>query len=63
MTAEFTLLDDNPVTVNMDQVDYFPPADDHTVIAFADGRALTADRGYNVVAEVLKPRAASRSLT
>jgi hypothetical protein len=40
MIAEFTLCDGNPVTINMEQVDYFQPCDDGTLIVFADGRQL-----------------------
>jgi len=38
MIAEFTLGDGNPVTINMDQIDYFQPSDDGTLVVFADGR-------------------------
>lgn len=55
MIAEFNLLDGNPVTINMDQVDYFQPADDNTLIVFADGRSLTVIDSYDAVAELLNP--------
>lgn len=55
MIAEFNLLDGNPVTINMDQVDYFQPADDNTLIVFADGRLLTVLDSYDAVAELLNP--------
>lgn len=55
MTAEFTLNDGNPVTINMDQVDYFQPSDDGTLIMFADGRELEVQEPYDAVAEVLNP--------
>ncbi|EZP65393.1 hypothetical protein BV96_04673 [Sphingomonas paucimobilis] len=37
MIAEFTLEDGNPVSINMDQVDYFQPCDDGTLVVLADG--------------------------
>ncbi|MBA4756309.1 MAG: hypothetical protein H2050_15895 [Sphingobium sp.] len=55
MVAEFNLLDGNPVTINMDQVDYFQPADENTLIVFADGRSLTVMDSYDTVAEILNP--------
>ena len=55
MITEFNLLDGNPVTINMDQVDYFQPADDNTLIVFADGRSLTVMDSYDAVAEILNP--------
>lgn len=55
MIAEFTLNDGNPVSVNMDQVDYFQPSDDGTLIAFSDGRHLEVRESYDAVAEVLNP--------
>lgn len=55
MIAEFNLLDGNPVTINMDQIDYFQPADDNTLIVFADGRSLTVMDSYDAVAETLNP--------
>lgn len=55
MIAEFTLNDGNPVTVNMDQVDYFQPSDDGTLIVFSDGRQLELRESYDAVAEVMNP--------
>ena len=55
MIAEFTLLDGNPITINMGQIDCFQPCDDHTLIVFADGRVLTVHEPYDAVAEVLNP--------
>ncbi|MBV2148640.1 hypothetical protein KRZ98_10115 [Sphingobium sp. AS12] len=55
MITEFNLLDGNPVMINMDQVDYFQPADDNTLIVFADGRSLTVMDSYDAVAEILNP--------
>lgn len=55
MIAEFTLLDGNPVSINLDQIDYFQPADDNTMIVFADGRNLTVEDTYDAVAEVMNP--------
>jgi DNA-binding LytR/AlgR family response regulator len=39
----------------MDQVDYFQPADDNTLIVFSDGRNLTVVESYDAVAEALNP--------
>ena len=55
MIAEFSLLDGNPVTVNMDQIDYFQPSDENTLIVFADGRDITVTEPYDAVAEMLNP--------
>lgn len=55
MIAEFSLLDGNPVTINMDQVDYFQPSDEGTLVVFADGRSLELMDSYDAVAEVLNP--------
>ncbi|ANI80303.1 hypothetical protein [Sphingobium sp. EP60837] len=55
MIAEFTLADGNPVTINMDQIDYFQPCDDGTLVVFADGRKLELQESYDTVAEVLNP--------
>lgn len=55
MIAEFTLPDGNPVSINMGQIDYFQPADNHTIIVFSDGREITVDEPYDAVAEVLNP--------
>lgn len=55
MIAEFSLLDGNPVTINMDQMDYFQPSDEGTLVVFADGRTLELIDSYDVVAEVMNP--------
>ena len=55
MIAEFSLLDGNPVTINMDQIDYFQPSDDGTLVVFADGRNLELMDSYDAVAEVMNP--------
>lgn len=55
MIAEFSLLDGNPVTINMDQIDYFQPSDDGTLVVFADGRNLELLDSYDAVAEVMNP--------
>lgn len=55
MIAEFSLLDGNPVTINMDQIDYFQPSDDGTLVVFADGRNLELLDSYDAVAEVVNP--------
>ncbi|WP_197053208.1 hypothetical protein [Sphingobium herbicidovorans] len=55
MIAEFTLNDGNPVSINMDQVDYVQPSDDGTLVVFADGRHLELQESYDAVAEVLNP--------
>jgi DNA-binding LytR/AlgR family response regulator len=55
MIAEFSLLDGNPVTINMDQIDYFQPSDDGTLVVFADGRNLELLDAYDAVAEVMNP--------
>lgn len=55
MIAEFNLLDGNPVSINMDQVDYFQPSDDGTLVVFSDGRTLELMDSYDFVAEVLNP--------
>lgn len=55
MIAEFSLLDGNPVTVNMDQIDYFQPSDEGTLVVFADGRTLELIDAYDAVAEVMNP--------
>lgn len=36
MLAEFLMNDGSPVTVNMDQVDYFRPCRDGTLVVFAE---------------------------
>ena len=53
--VEFTLTDGNPVTINMDQIDYFQPCDDGTLVVFADGQKLELQESYDAVAEVLNP--------
>ncbi len=55
MIAEFSLQDGNPVSINMDQIDYFQPSDDGTLVVFADGRQLELTDSYDAVAEVLNP--------
>ncbi|WIA55092.1 hypothetical protein N6H05_18945 [Sphingobium sp. WTD-1] len=55
MIAEFNLLDGNLVSINMDQVDYFQPSDDGTLVVFSDGRTLELMDSYDFVAEVLNP--------
>lgn len=55
MIAEFTLHDDYRVTINMEQVDYFQPCDNGTLVAFSDGRKLELQESYDAVAEVLNP--------
>jgi hypothetical protein len=55
MIAEFTLCDGNPVTINMEQVDYFQPCDDGTIIVFADSRQLELEESYDAVSEVTNP--------
>jgi uncharacterized protein YlzI (FlbEa/FlbD family) len=55
MIAEFSLLDGNPITVNMDQIDYIQPAGDNTLIVFSDGQDITVAEPYDAVAEVLNP--------
>ena len=55
MVAEFSLLDGNPVTINLDQIDYFQPSDEGTLVLFADGRNLELQDSYDAVAEVLNP--------
>ena len=55
MIAEFTLNDGNPVSINLEQIDYFQPSDDGTLVVFADGRQLELQESYDAVAEVLNP--------
>ncbi|MEV5030967.1 hypothetical protein MRBLMC3_000121 [Sphingobium sp. LMC3-1-1.1] len=55
MVAEFNLLDGNPVTINLDQIDYFQPSDDGTLVVFSDGRTLELVDSYDAVAEVMNP--------
>jgi DNA-binding LytR/AlgR family response regulator len=55
MIAEFTLNDGNPVSINMEQIDYFQPSDDGTLVIFADGRQLELQESYDAVAEVMNP--------
>ena len=55
MIAEFTLCDGSPVTINLDQMDYFQASDDGTLVVFADGRQLELQESYDAVAEVLNP--------
>ncbi|UZW54079.1 hypothetical protein NUH86_11085 [Sphingobium sp. JS3065] len=55
MIAEFTLNDGNPVSVNLEQIDYFQPSDDGTLIVFADGRHIELMESYDAVAEVMNP--------
>lgn len=55
MIAEFTLHDGNPVSINLEQIDYFQPSDDGTLVVFADGRQLELQESYDVVAEVMNP--------
>ncbi|MBV2149174.1 hypothetical protein KRZ98_12890 [Sphingobium sp. AS12] len=55
MIAEFNLLDGNPITVNMDQIDYFQHAGHNTLIVFSSGRDITVAETYDAVAEVLNP--------
>lgn len=53
--AEFTLCDGSPVTINLDQMDYFQANDNGTLVAFADGRQLELQESYDAVAEVVNP--------
>jgi hypothetical protein len=39
----------------MDQIDYFQPSDDGTLVVFADGRNLELLDAYDAVAEVMNP--------
>ena len=55
MIAEFTLNDGNPVSINLEQIDYFQPSDDGTLVVFADGRQLELQESYVAVAEVMNP--------
>ena len=55
MVAEFNLLDGNPVTINLYQIDYFQPSDDGTLVVFSDGRTLELVDSYDAVAEVMNP--------
>lgn len=55
MIAEFTLCDGNPVAINLEQIDYFQPCHDGTLVVFADGRNLELVESYDAVAEVLNP--------
>ena len=55
MIAEFTLNDGNPVSINIEQVDYFQPCDDGTLVVFSDGRKLELQESYDAVAEVMNP--------
>ena len=55
MIAEFTLCDGNPVTINMDQIDYFQPCDDGTLVVFADGRQLELQESNDAVVVVVDP--------
>ena len=55
MVAEFSLTDGNPVTINLDQIDYFQPSDDGTLVVFSDGRTLELVDSYDAVAEVMNP--------
>lgn len=55
MIAEFTLPDGNPVSINMEHVDYFQPSDDETFIVFSSGVSVTVTESYDFVAEILNP--------
>ena len=55
MIAEFNLLDGNPVTINMDQIDYFQPSDEGTLVVFANGKNLELMDSYDAVAEAMNP--------
>lgn len=55
MIAEFTLNDGNPVSINLEPIDYFQPSDDGTLVVFADGRQLELQESYDAVAEVMNP--------
>ena len=55
MIAEFTLNDGNPVSINMEQVDYFQPSNDGTLVAFSNGQKLEIRESYDAVAEVTNP--------
>ncbi|WP_461159274.1 hypothetical protein [Sphingobium sp. TomMM35A] len=55
MIAEFTLNDGNPVSINLEHIDYFQPSDDGTLVVFADGRQLELQESYDAVAEVMNP--------
>lgn len=55
MIAELTLLDGNPITVNMETVESFQPSDDQTLLCFVDGRSETVRESYDAVAELLNP--------
>lgn len=55
MIAEFTLSDGNPVSVNLDEVEYFKASGDGTMIVFADKVCVCVEESYDAVAEVLNP--------
>lgn len=55
VVAEFTLADGNPITVNLQHVGSFQPADDGTLLIFVDGRHESVQESYDVVAETLNP--------
>lgn len=53
--AEFTLLDGNPVSINLDRVTHFEPSDDNTIVFFEGGENVVVMESYDAVAEVLNP--------
>jgi hypothetical protein len=55
MIAEFTLNDGDPVSINMEQVDYFQPCDNGTLVFFSDGQKIELQDSYDAVAEVMNP--------
>ncbi|KAA9010940.1 hypothetical protein [Sphingobium limneticum] len=55
MVAEFSLLDGNPVTINLDQIDYFQPSDEGTLVVFTNGSNMELLDSYDAVADVLNP--------
>ena len=55
MIAECTLNDGNLVSINMEQVDYFKPFGNGTLVFFSDGQELELQDSYDAVAEVMNP--------
>jgi hypothetical protein len=62
MMIQLQLLDGKPVAVNTDQVSYFQPSNDQTLLFFGSGAMIYIKEPYDVVSEmfdqtrhVLKP--------
>jgi len=55
MMFEFTLCDGCPITISADAIQYFQPADEHTMISLRNGSIITVRETYDQVSELFNP--------